>query len=1132
MIFSPMNIHMREQATLLYAIPGLGFQDLLVRFSESFTKNPHTQWLILPTDVLVRQAKTQLSSRNTPAISDRICTPEDLCLFLLSEYGDGVTFISDSDSRFLLSQIIADHSKELSLFMNVRSPSGRTLADLLRLFSYIIRNELIYPDCLENLSTPKSEQIGMIYTAFNRRLGRLRNVTKDTLIQWTIASLEGKSAGRILSRFTHLFWLGQYNPAPLEKRLIQTFTRKVAYMVYGTPYGEDKNIFGDDASWVYPGRKYVSIRIPAAPQEKVKTMLFLDNFTHAQAGMLRDTISLTEWKDPVSELSGIAKQILRLRKEQIPWEDIAVVFPDPDLAQGYLADVFDGYHIPYYSSNAPSLSASPLISFFMLLGECVEKGFRYEELIRLVRSPYLCYIWVPVAEDGKAGYRSDERYCHLDHEYLDLICRSYGITGGYIDWEARFEQITGYIASENESKETEAGEGCESSRYIPKRPLPGEIIVLTMEGTLSLIALLRNLLARRPVPDHCRSFRDILKSIGSPTPGYPDESGEGITLSEDEQIALQAFDQILTDLEELPGRDDEILSFPEFLSRIRLLLMDRRIRKEECEGVFVTGIRDIEQMQVPYLFLASLNEGLIPRLNYRLPFINGSEAGKIGDDLHVHLRTERYRFISALLAGRKQVYMSSFEHRDERVALNSSFLESIKQAGSFPSWGEETSTPEPDGYSDSESAYYSGAMMALARWDEALAFLPDHERISDIISRISIERNFRFRLNRSVYDGIIGEDQSIRQEMEERFGQAYVWSASLIETYARCPYRFYLEHILRIKPLPLLGSDLSPDAKGRLIHSVVCRFKRRIQGENGFPIRQEKYHDAVSAILEIAREELDTVTYETPVWLAKRRQLIGGERYGAGVFEKYVAAEIARLAPDEEGNEPMHYVPGHFEFSFGAVQDQGDDPASVPHPVNLADIAIRRLNERPDLPWSCEDIPKDLFLCGKIDRIDLTESGDFGVVDYKTGIKIPSTTEISSANALQLPLYLMAFAEISGKNPVYGSYCHLHRSVTHAMSLYNPEYKKTLPRGKMPKSEPKWDDIIDNAIFHTCDHIMHIHQGIFPIHADRGCSPDWYCPYKTVCRFQPDRGSHLGEWIRFPDGTGDTADIMVKGGDA
>lgn len=1120
-----MNTHMFEEATLLYAIPGQGFLNLLDRFTASIHEKPLTSWLILPTETLVGQAKELLLNQNNAPISDRICTPDELCLFLLSEYGEGITYISDSDSKLLLSRVIADHSKELSLFMNGSSPSGRILADLQRLFSYIIRNELTYPDCLENLQTRKSEQIGVIYTSFCRRLKRLCHVTSDTLIQWVVETLDKKSSDEILHLFTHVFWLGKYNPSSLEKRLVQACAGKIPHMVYAAPTGEDITIFSEDASWVYPSKKIESIEIPASPREKAITLLFSDNFSVEKADILRETFSLTEWKDPVSELSGIAKEILCLKKKGIPSGDIAVVFPDPDIARGYLADVFDDYHIPYHSSTAPYLSVSPLISFFMLIGECVEKGFRYEELTRLVRSPYLDYTWVPAVE--KKG--SDHSHNHLNYESLDLICRSYGITGGYIDWNTRFEQITGYITGEYEPEE-KGEEKKGSSVYIPNRPLPRETILLTIEGTLSLIQLLRNLLVRNTVPDHCQAFRNALKSIGSPVPEMT-IAEEGIELSEDEQNDLLAFDEILTDLIQQPESESEILSFPEFFSRIRLLLMDKKIKNEDHTGVFVAGISDIEHMQVPYLFLASINEGLIPRLNYRLPFVNGSEAGKIGDDLHTYLRKERYRFISALLAGRKHLYMSSYEHRDDRTALCSSFLWPFEQAGSFPMWGEETAIIDPDLFSDSENAYYSGTMMALSRWDEALAFLPDRERILDIVSRIGIERNFRFRLNRSVYDGIIGDGPAIRKEMEERFGPSYPWSASHLETYARCPYRFYLEHILHMKPLPMLGTDLSPDAKGRLIHSVVCRFKRRIQERDGFPLRQEKYHEAVSSILEIAGEELDVVSYVTPVWLAKRRQLMGGERYGAGMFEKYVAAEIARLAPDDEGNEPAHFIPKYSEFSFGAVHEEGDDPSSVPDPVDLAAIARRRIIENVDLPWSAEDIPEGLFLCGKIDRIDITETGDFGVVDYKTGIKIPSTTEITSGKALQLPLYLMAFAEITGNNPVYGSYCHLHRSITHAMSLYNPAYKNCLPRGKMPRSEPKWEDIMDNTLFHACRYSMQIHQGIFPIHADRGCNPDWFCPYKTICRFQPDRGSHLGEWIRYPEETRDNGDTFLKGDD-
>nr|WP_319540014.1 hypothetical protein [uncultured Methanospirillum sp.] len=144
---------------------------------------------------------------------------------MLSESGENITYISDSDARILLSRVIGEHNKELSLFVNDRSPSGRTLTDLQRLFSYIIRNELTYPDSLGNLRTHKSDQIATIFSAYHNRLKHVSRVNSDTLIQWAITRLEQRSVG-LIHLFTHLFWLGQYSPAPLDLRLIQEFARK------------------------------------------------------------------------------------------------------------------------------------------------------------------------------------------------------------------------------------------------------------------------------------------------------------------------------------------------------------------------------------------------------------------------------------------------------------------------------------------------------------------------------------------------------------------------------------------------------------------------------------------------------------------------------------------------------------------------------------------------------------------------------------------------------------------------------------------------------------------------------------------------------------------------------------------
>ena len=218
------------------------------------------------------------------------------------------------------------------------------------------------------------------------------------------------------------------------------------------------------------------------------------------------------------------------------------------------------------------------------------------------------------------------------------------------------------------------------------------------------------------------------------------------------------------------------------------------------------------------------------------------------------------------------------------------------------------------------------------------------------------------------------------------------------------------------------------------------------------------------------------------------------------------------------------------------VPGPDDDPHSKNESVDL--IAIQRDWENSKKSSEAKDItahplpPDTIEFIGKIDRIDITPDDLFGIVDYKTGKNIPGTSDLTRMTALQLPLYLLAYQKISHKKPVFGSYVQVQRKITHSIPLYDPTLKQTLPKGKLPRSEPRWHEILENALQRSISHVHAIRAGLFPIQATSECSADWYCPYKTICRFQPDRGSQLGEWFFYPADSTASAEDETGAGEA
>ncbi|HWQ67317.1 MAG TPA: PD-(D/E)XK nuclease family protein [Methanospirillum sp.] len=1166
---------MSAGTTLIHTIPGAYYDSCLERFKSSIQKKPFHCWLILPTHRLIRTVRDDLIASNTPFIPDHICTLDQFCEYLISRYGESVRYVKTQAARVILSDVINENEKDLSLFFSQRTPSPRTLQELQTLISVITRREIAYPDCLGDLQSLKSTQIHRIVSAYKNRLRKRNLVDGDTLLEWTITFLQECPPDQCTGILKEVYCYGHFEPLPLEKRVITTLLGKSEQGSYVIPTGSDTRIFSDSGRWIPATAEEV---YSGTETEQNRTGIFSSDYESESPDHLSG-IALTACSDPVTEMRRIAEEIISLHANHIPYHDMVVAFPDIRSALTYAREIFPDYAIPYHSSSSSLLLQSPLITFFMQIFELVEKGMRYEDLIQVVHSPYLQFWWISTETDGTGDPASGSedvrggeecKKNHLLYKNLEIIGRTYGISTGYVDWESQTERIVGLITGTDWIPDMipgDQGAARQSRGYEPEPPLPVKDILSTLEGVRQLNKVFAGLAGKRVIKEHIRVYKDVLAAIGAPVPDPKPltKSGNRI-LSPGEIRAISRFSAVLDEMQILArsgtitdADPDTRVSFPKFLTVLRLLIQDISEEPDPDEsGVLLTGIRELAHQHYPYLFLASLNEGLIPRLSTRLPFTNGSENSRMETrSLGDILREERYHFIAALLAGSEKVYLSYHQHRDERTTLSSPFLDPLKKRYTLPDWNSEGEKPndssythshpkpmipEPGQCSLSQASRRAGEFIREGRWDEALAFLGADQNLASVLQRITIERNYRFRLYRSAYDGLIGGAPDVRERICTRFGPKYRWSASMLETYARCPFRFYLERVVRIKPLADQASDLSPIAKGNLIHTILCRFTREMSDAGGFPIRESALQDAVSVITTIAEDEFEKVPYKTPLWHAKKRQLLGGSDIGTGIFERFVTAERERLSPDEKGRNPEIFTPRFFEYSFGAVPGPDDDPMSSHDPVDLAEIArdirnnIAEDTGAGDLSAQETDLPCSgpVLLSGKIDRIDITNGGMFGVVDYKTGMKIPSTTEISQIKSLQLPLYIHAFAKITGHTGVYGSYYHIQRTISHSISLYDPDYKETLPQGKMPRSVPDWKGIMHQSVFDACTHVSRIHEGVFPIQSCTSCSTDWFCPYGSICRFQSDRGSGLCEWMEYThpaeDTGGEQSEIGGAGG--
>lgn len=221
-----------------------------------------------------------------------------------------------------------------------------------------------------------------------------------------------------------------------------------------------------------------------------------------------------------------------------------------------------------------------------------------------------------------------------------------------------------------------------------------------------------------------------------------------------------------------------------------------------------------------------------------------------------------------------------------------------------------------------------------------------------------------------------------------------VFSASRLETLARCPYRYFLKYVLEIVPPEETEPDpsrwLDPRAFGALLHRLFHTFMKRLAARGEQP-DEAQHADLLEALLEELIEAF--VDHIPPPTEAAFRADVRRLRRAARVF---LTAESRR-----DGVQPVG-----FEVSFGYGRSDG---LHHPDPITV------RLSDDVDLP-----------LRGRIDRVDRTDQG-YAIWDYKTGSAGPYDERdlLSNTTHLQWVLYAYALERILAEN---GRPSTVHRS--------------------------------------------------------------------------------------------------------
>ena len=246
-------------------------------------------------------------------------------------------------------------------------------------------------------------------------------------------------------------------------------------------------------------------------------------------------------------------------------------------------------------------------------------------------------------------------------------------------------------------------------------------------------------------------------------------------------------------------------------------------------------------------------------------------------------------------------------------------------------------------------------------------------------------RAYRWEVPRWTWaDGLVQLSERAAEALAERSPEARPYSATALQHFAACPYRFYLQAIQGLRPreAPIGIEALDPLQRGSLVHQVQFELLTRLQAESTkerplLPVGPENG----ARVSELLEEVLEKVAGDF-----RDRLVPAIERVWDDGIEAIRQDLREWLQRESDGRSP--FEPWRFELSFGLPRDPDRDAHSVGEPVDLG---------------------VGLKLRGAIDLIERTAGGVLRVTDHKTGRhRAKAGATIQGGELLQPVLYALA----------------------------------------------------------------------------------------------------------------------------
>jgi len=1030
------------QIRLVRSLPGQGLEGIVEDFVVEYQRNPFKVHFILPSPAIRDEIKRRVVDKGIPIFGASICTLEELAQYFFDHLNCTDSRLDNYTNELILLNVLENNRQQLRLF-NGAWGNVQSMVPEIRAFLETVHDFLAdYPHSLGDLQSRRSEQLALIRDLYSEFLSSNHLVDRGRMLDWVTEAIE-----RGAMEIDHAVFYGFHEPKLIEKRLIQAIANISGEVHYCIPYVRDCKAFADDGSWL----SSESIEeVQSGKEDMAITSLYSPH-----SRLLVNKIVTGVFRDPLDEVRAVAREIRSLIISGVEAGRITIMLPLRSKVAHLVREVLEDHGIPYNLHLDTPLSESPLVMSLLDILEAVLSDYDRDAVIRLLSSPYFNFHFTIKGEEHVL------RASDVSEHSLKA-----GIIGGRDAWSSSLRSLAAQIREEMEAAEDE--------RTAGRLKLEHKKIELVEGGIHHLFSLLSRLDGKLTIKQRADALRSILNHLDL----VKNIEENDQDLYESEVRALSKFLSILDAMEmgENITPSGEI-DLSEFLARLRLLASTEGFyeRDDNRNAVQVAGLRDSYLVRYDYVFIIGMVDGDIPYLAAGNAFIREREAIKMGLlSKHDLLRHERFYFLSALLSSNIRTYVSRPETNGKDMLVPSCFFEDLERAFEMGSFGQ-------DQEESSSLCCQSIVGQMLSK-----KLTPEQVRVDlplpleEVCQRTSVECLERIGEYDSPYDGVFADPTCIA-ELGSLLAKRGVYSPSRLESYARCPFRHYLNYVMSIEPVEAIETELTAQERGLLFHRIAYRFYSGLRAQGSTRFTEGRLDELTAQMKSIAEEELDKYHYQGPAWEAFRNSMLGTDAR-KGLLRAFLEKEVKNVSS---------LCPRYFELSFGLPLDDDADPSSSREPAEI-DLGGEKLKLR----------------C-RIDRVDATPDGRFVVLDYKTGASTPSVSSIENGVALQLPRFIQAVENaMPDLKGIGGAYYGVRseNEIDHKCIFGDSEHGDELKPyfGERRKYKDAFAEIIRQSNGYIASYLKGMRAGRFnpnkgPAKCPRGCE------YAARCRVDPSR---------------------------